>query len=152
MIRYTLTCDNDHSFDSWFQSSEAFEKLMSKGLVMCEACGSKEVRKSLMAPGLGASDKGKPDQPAPVPAPMAAGPLSQPGSEMERMLGELRQKLEENSTYVGRDFAREARDMHLGDAPSRQIHGEATADEARDLVEDGVPVLPLPVLPKDKAN
>ena len=85
--------------------------------------------------------------------PMAAGPLCRsPGSEMERMISELRQKVEENSTYVGREFAREARQMHLGEVPERQIHGEATADEAKGLIEDGVPVLPLPGVPKTKQN
>ena len=148
MIRYTLTCSEGHSFDSWFQSSEAFDTLLARGLVRCETCGTDQVRKSLMAPGVGASDKGK-EAPAPQ---LAAGPLSQPGSPMEAMVQKLRAHVEENSTYVGRKFAQEARDMHLGDAPERQIHGEASADEAKSLLEDGVPILPLPGVPKPKAN
>jgi hypothetical protein len=83
---------------------------------------------------------------------MAAGPLSKPGSEMEQMLQKLRAHVEENSTYVGKEFAREARDMHLGDAPERQIHGEASQAEAKALLEDGVPILPLPGVPKAKSN
>ena len=154
MIRYALTCSEGHAFESWFQSSEAFDTLLAKGLVCCEICGSTEVKKTLMAPGVGASEKGKDvSVPAPLPAPqMAAGPLSAPGSPMEEMVRKLRKHVEENSTYVGRDFAREARDMHLGDAPARQIHGEASKDETRALLEDGVPILPLPGVPKSKAN
>ncbi len=148
MIRYTLKCPDGHSFESWFQSSDAFEALRARGLVVCETCGSDEVTKSLMAPQVTVSEKGDPD----APQEMAAGPLTQPGSKMEQMVAMLRRHVEENSTYVGRDFAKEARDMHLGDAPERQIHGEASREEARALVEDGVPILPLPGLPKTKSN
>ena len=152
MIRYTLTCTDGHVFDSWFQSSDAFDTLMSRGMVVCETCGSTEVTKSLMAPGVGASSKGKDDAGGQPAQPMAAGPLSKPGSEMEQMLQKLRAHVEENSTYVGKEFAREARDMHLGDAPERQIHGEASQAEAMALLEDGVPILPLPGVPKAKSN
>lgn len=148
MIRYKLTCDDGHVFESWFQSSDAFEILRDRGLVTCDTCGSPHVQKTLMAPKVAASDKGK----AEPRQDMSAGPLTQPGSDMAQMLQKLRAHVEANSTYVGRDFAREARDMHLGDAPERQIHGEASADEARALIEDGVPVLPLPGVPKSKTN
>jgi len=150
MIRYTLTCDHGHSFESWFQSSDAFDALAERGLVTCETCGSPHVQKTLMAPQVGTT-KGK-DVAQPATEAMASGPLSEPGSKLEKMLTELRQHLEANSTYVGRDFAREARDMHLGDAPERQIHGEASADEARALVEDGVPILPIPGARRAKSN
>lgn len=148
MIRYTLTCTAGHSFDSWFQSSDAYDTLLARGLVTCEICGTTEVQKSLMAPKVSVTDKA-PSEPAQQ---MASGPLSKPGSEMEQMVRKLREHVEQNSTYVGRDFAREARDMHLGEAPERQIHGEASQAEAKALVEDGVPILPLPGLPKSKAN
>lgn len=154
MIRYALICAEGHRFDSWFQSASAFETLCERGLVVCETCGSTDVKKALMAPGVSSGDAA-PDMAAKAPAPaqtMASGPLSAPGSPLEQMLTKIREQVEANSTYVGRDFAQEARDMHLGETPERQIHGEATQEEAQELMEDGVPILPLPVLPKSKAN
>ncbi|MBF9031579.1 DUF1178 family protein [Rhodobacterales bacterium HKCCE3408] len=152
MIRYALTCGDGHDFESWFQSASAYDELERRGLVSCAVCGSDDVRKSMMAPRVGKSAEAPAADEPTEPQPMSSGPLSRPGSEAERMLSELRAKLEANSTYVGRSFAKEARAMHLGEAPERQIHGEATADEAKSLIEDGVPVLPLPGLPKSRAN
>ena len=155
MIRYALRCAEGHDFESWFQSAAAFDRLHGAGHVACEVCGNPEVTKTLMAPRVktarGAARSGA-EAAAPADQPMAAGPLSQPGSKVEAALAEFRRKLEENSTYVGRDFAREARQMHLGEVPERQIHGEASASEAKALVEDGIPVLPLPGPPRSKTN
>ncbi|MBF9034770.1 DUF1178 family protein [Rhodobacterales bacterium HKCCE2091] len=148
MIRYSLTCADGHDFESWFRSGADFDALADQGHLVCSICGSTEVKKSVMAPRIG-SRSAEPEAPA---QPMASGPLSKPGSELERRLQDLRRKVEENSTYVGRDFAREARAMHLGDAPERQIHGEATGEEAKALIEDGVQVLPLPFLPRTRSS
>lgn len=153
MIRYSLKCSEGHSFESWFNSADAFDQLMTKGLVSCAVCGSDEVVKSLMAPGVPAKTNAKEQAPvADTAQTMASGPLTAPGSQMEQALRAFRDKLEEKSTYVGREFADEARRIHLGEVPERQIHGEATADEAKSLMEDGVPVLPLPVVPKERSN
>jgi len=81
-----------------------------------------------------------------------ASNLTAPRSKAELALAEMRRHIEENSEYVGMSFAREARAIHEGDAPERAIHGEARAEEARKLIEDGIPVAPLPFLPKSKAN
>jgi hypothetical protein len=147
MIKFTLKCEEDHSFESWFQSGEAFEKLASAGHVTCAVCGSGKVQKSLMAPRV------RPARNAVVPAdaaqPMA---LSAPQSKAEVALAEMRKQVEENSDYVGGGFAKEARDMHLGDAPERSIYGTASAEQAKSLIEDGVPVMPLPFIPKENAN
>ncbi|MEM1273481.1 MAG: DUF1178 family protein [Pseudomonadota bacterium] len=154
MIRYALTCSEGHAFDSWFQSSSAFDALAERGLVACAVCGTTQVSKSLMAPKITAKKPAAPNQDnAETGArPMAAGPLSGQTSEIAQKLAELRKHVEENSTYVGRDFADEARKMHLGEVPERQIHGEATANQARDLIDDGVPVLPLPGVPRSQTN
>ncbi|MEM9319729.1 MAG: DUF1178 family protein [Pseudomonadota bacterium] len=152
MIRYTLCCADGHEFDVWFQSSGAFDALQARDMVACAVCGTTEVRKSLMTPQVGGQDATVAPSKAAVPHAMAAGPLSAPGSKMEAMLRELRRTVEENSTYVGRGFADEARKMHLGETPERQIHGEATSAEAKALLEDGVPVLPLPGVAKSKTN
>jgi hypothetical protein len=145
MIHYALKCSDGHSFESWFQSASAFDKLFASGLVSCAVCGSAEVEKAMMAPPV------RPGRKAGKPA-GNPGPLSTPASPAEQALAELRRNIEANSDYVGRDFAAEARAIHDGDAPARSIYGEARADEARALVEDGIPVAPLPFRPGRKSN
>lgn len=147
MIQFTLKCDHDHRFDSWFQSAEAYEKLHAAGMVVCSVCGSGTVEKALMAPSVRAGrDKAAPE------APGAPGPLSAPATPAEQALAQLKKKILENSEYVGVNFAREARKIHQGETPERAIHGEAGPDEARKLLEEGVPVMPLPFLPDRKTN
>lgn len=146
MIRYNLRCAEGHSFDSWFASAGAFETLRSSGMVSCAVCGSAEVEKAMMAPGVVSGEGG--GRPAPEPA----RPLSAPASPAEQALAELRRRIEAESDYVGRDFAREARAMHEGELPHRSIYGEANPQEAKSLIEDGVPVTPLPFSPRRKTN
>lgn len=142
MIRYALRCDKAHAFDSWFQSAAAYDALATAGRVACPVCGSVAVEKALMAPTVQAERA----------APAEPGPLAAPASEMEAALAALRREIEANSEYVGLNFAAEARKMHAGAAPERAIHGEARLEEARKLVEEGVPVAPLPFMPARKVN
>jgi hypothetical protein len=135
MIRYSLRCDQGHDFDGWFRSSDAFETMRAAGQVACTQCGSATVEKSLMAPAVAAAKQAEP----------AVNPV-------EAALQALRQQVEANSDYVGLKFADEARAMHEGRAPTRAIHGEAKLEEARKLIEDGVPVAPLPFIPRQKTN
>ncbi len=144
MIRYALTCANAHGFESWFQSAEAFDRLAAAGHVACAVCGSTEVAKTLMAPAVRPARK--------VDAAAGERPLSAPLSPAEEALAVLRRQIEETSDYVGLNFAAEARAMHEGTMPERSIYGEAKADEAKRLIEDGIPVTPLPFLPARKAN
>jgi hypothetical protein len=144
MIRYALRCAENHSFDSWFQSAAAFDALAAKGLVSCAVCGGTEVTKALMAPRVAA-----PEEAAAAPP---ARPLSEPAHPAEQMLRALREHLVKNSTYVGGRFAQEARAMHLGEAEAHAIHGEANLEEARALLEEGIAIAPLPILPPDKTN
>jgi hypothetical protein len=139
MIRYALTCFEKHEFDSWFQSAEAYDRLRGAGLVSCSICGSTEVEKVLMAPAVRLA-RG------------AVAPLAAPSSPVEEAFAKMRRAVEENSEYVGMNFAAEARAIHDGDAPHRSIYGEAKAEEARSLIEDGVPVAPLPFMPNRKTN
>ncbi|MCB2125701.1 MAG: DUF1178 family protein [Rhodobacteraceae bacterium] len=145
MIRYSLTCSNDHAFESWFQSAEAFDRLAAAGHVACAVCGATGVAKTLMAPAVRPARKA-------AAAATAAGPLATPQSPIEAALAALRRQVEETSEYVGLNFAAEARAMHEGRVPERSIYGEAKADEARRLVEDGIPVAPLPFVPARKTN
>ncbi|MGR3762101.1 DUF1178 family protein [Roseobacteraceae bacterium NS-SX3] len=155
MIRYALKCSDGHSFESWFQSADAFDKLAAAGMVSCAVCGATRVEKAIMAPRVrparkAAAEPGAGRRPqaeaaqAPAAPAQAPGVLSAPRGELEAAIAELRRKVEANSDYVGKDFAAEARKMHLGEAPERAIHGEARPEEAKALLEDGVPVLPLP--------
>ncbi|MBY6068104.1 DUF1178 family protein [Leisingera aquaemixtae] len=168
MIQYSLKCADGHSFDSWFQSAAAFDKLAAAGMVSCAVCGGTQVDKAIMAPRVrpgrkAVSGVGEPEPkpaaaaasaPVPAAAPAASSPgmLSRPSGEVEKALAELRKKVEENSDYVGNNFVREARAMHLGEAPERAIHGEAKLEDARELIEEGVPVMPLPFRPGRKSN
>lgn len=144
MIRYSLKCHADHSFDSWFQSATAFDALADSGHVSCPQCGSVDISKTLMAPSVS-------------PARNAATstmdrPLSTPGNPQEAALAALRAEVEANSAYVGKDFVTQARQMHEGTVPARAIHGEARLQDAKKLVEEGIPVMPLPFLPPRKVN
>jgi len=149
MIRYALKCHQDHDFESWFKSAEGFDRLAAAGMVACPVCGSDRVEKSMMAPPV-RSSRGAAPAPAPTPAPDK--PLRGPGSKAETALAELRRQIEANSDYVGLSFADQARKMHLGDIPHRSIYGEARSDDARKLIEDGIPVAPLPFIPLRKTN
>ena len=132
MIRYHLTCKDGHDFDSWFASGDEYDRLEKTGMLSCAVCGAPGVEKALMAPRLGAGESD------------ISSPLSQPASPAEQALRALRKKIEKEAVNVGRDFAREARAMHEGEAPERSIYGEARPDEARALIKDGGPIAPLP--------
>ncbi|MGQ3488716.1 DUF1178 family protein [Roseovarius pacificus] len=149
MIQFSLKCDRGHRFDSWFQSSAAFEKLQAAGMISCAVCGSTQVEKGIMAPRVAdsRSKADKTEQP-----PEQDRPLSAPANPAEQALAEMRKQIEKNSEYVGANFASEARRMHSGESPERSIHGEARPDEARKLIEDGVPITPLPFMPGRKSN
>lgn len=151
MIRYSLRCQNDHDFEGWFRSSEAYDAQRADGLVTCSICGSPDVGKTLMAPSIRAQkppERATPD--ASLPAQTA--PLSRPGSEIEKAISKLRAHIEGSSDYVGKDFATQARSMHEGSTPMRSIYGEANAHEARKLIDEGVAVMPLPFMPRQKTN
>lgn len=145
MIKFTLKCDQDHQFDSWFQSAEAYEKLSHANMVTCAVCGSTKVTKAIMAPRVQAS---RTKTALTSPKNMRTTPSPLP----EHALAALKKKVEETSEYVGTNFATEARDMHDGLAPERPIHGEAKLEDAKKLIDDGVPVLPLPFTPKRNVN
>ena len=141
MICYALTCEAGHRFDSWFKSAAAYDALAASGHLSCGVCGGSGVRKALMAPRVNDGGDGA-----------AREGLAQPGSEAEEALAALRQHVESHADYVGPRFAEEVRSMYLGAAPERAIYGEASGREARALLEDGVPIAPLPFLPTRKSN
>jgi hypothetical protein len=155
MIRYNLRCERDHAFESWFQSSSAYETQEKRKLVNCPVCGSAKVERAIMAPQI-VSKKGRD---VPVQAPVAATEVTTSAStplmmaqerELRAKLKELRDHIVKNADNVGERFPNEARKMHYGDIEHRPIYGEASPEEARSLIEEGVEVSPLPVLPDDR--
>ena len=162
MIRYALICEKGHAFESWFQSSEAYDKQAKRSLVACPSCGSPKVEKALMAPRLKRTDKtSSRAEPAQVeegtqPAPAAAAEktpvaiMSDQEREFRSKLKELRAHLTKNADYVGQKFPEEARKMHYGEIEHRSIYGEASADDAKALNEEGIEFHPLPVLPDER--
>jgi len=156
MIQYSLKCAEGHQFDSWFQNAGAYDKLRQAGMVTCAVCGSVKVEKAIMAPRVRPSRSAATPQieetTPPAKPVVSQAPLSTPASPAEQALAELKKQVEENSDYVGKKFAEEARAIQTGDAPDRAIYGEANAEEAKSLIEDGVPVLPLPFRPGRKSN
>jgi len=158
MIRYTLRCDHGHGFESWFQTSSAYESQVKRKLVSCPNCGSVKVEKAIMAPQIG--KKGRKAVQAPEAAESAASTeLSTVSStplmmakeaELRAKIKELRDHVTKNADNVGEKFPDEARKMHYGDIEHRPIYGEASPDEARSLIDEGIEVSPLPVLPGDR--
>lgn len=136
MIRYALRCSDAHLFESWFQSAAAFDGLQKAGRLSCPVCGVDEVEKAVMAPQV------RPGRKAPPPQQVSRAV----------MLARLKARIEREADYVGAAFATEARAIHEGEAPARAIYGEARPEEARALLEDGIPVAPLPFVPARKTN
>jgi hypothetical protein len=148
MIKYALACEQAHAFESWFPSSDAYEAQLRRGLVTCPVCNSVHVEKQIMAPAVARRDKA-PVLPVPAaPRPVAA--LSDKEREVRAMLRAMRDHVVQNAENVGQGFADEARRMHYGEIEQRSIYGEAAPSEARDLIEEGIDVLPLPIVPDDR--
>jgi hypothetical protein len=145
MIRYDLKCDRGHEFDGWFSTSEAFDSQAKRGYVECAHCGSSNVEKQVMAPNVGVRSNKKGDTRQRM-ASVLVDPRLQAMMQAAR---EMRQHVEENSDNVGDRFAEEARRMHYNETEKRGIHGKASLDDARELLEEGIDVLPLPQIPED---
>lgn len=180
MIRYSLVCDNAHGFEAWFRNSADYDLQSSKGLVSCPVCGSPLVSKALMAPAVATAEKRAERQeaariaaaaggaetksipqaevPSAAPAPMPASDASNAAlipsdarhAELVGKLRELRELMTANADYVGASFAEEARKMHYGEADHRNIYGETNPDDAQALIEEGINILALPVLPDER--
>ncbi|HEY2709274.1 MAG TPA: DUF1178 family protein [Caulobacteraceae bacterium] len=143
MIRYALACDQAHEFEGWFSASADYDDQSVRGLIECPVCGSKTVRKQIMAPSIsGTKKRGEP-------AGVGAGAKQ---AMMMEAMARVRAHVEDTFDYVGDTFAKEARAIHEGKSETRGIYGEATASEVKGLVEDGVPVAALPPEPAKKTD
>jgi hypothetical protein len=159
MIRYALRCERDHTFESWFQDSAAFDTQVKRKLVDCPVCGSVKIEKAIMAPQIVSKKRREATVPAQAPAPAPTQPAPEAAStplmmaqerDLRAKLKELRDHIVKNADNVGERFPNEARKMHYGEIEHRPIYGEASPDEARSLIDEGVEVSPLPVLPDDR--
>jgi len=140
LIRFSLACQHDHTFEAWFRSNDDFEAQKKRGFVECPDCGSNKVEKALMAPAVSTGRKREKIALA-------------MGETQKRALAELKalsQKMRDNADYVGDRFAEEARKIHFGETDPRGIYGEATPDEAKSLADDGVEFMPIPVFPEER--
>lgn len=147
MIKYALACEQAHEFESWFPSSEAFESQRKRGFVTCPFCDSVKVEKQIMAPSVARTDKASK---TPVPEVQPVAVLSEKERELRAALKALREHVMKNAEDVGKGFVEEARKMHYGETEERSIYGEADLAEARSLLEEGIDVLPLPIVPDDR--
>lgn len=157
MIKYALVCENGHGFESWFSNSEGYETQAKRGFVDCPHCGSTKVQKALMAPAVSTSKRRARNdaaEAAPAPAPAAAPKpvaiLDEKQRALREAIRELHAKITESTVDVGAEFSEEARRMHQGEAPTRAIRGQASFEEAKELWEEGIPVMPIPPLPDER--
>ena len=144
MIKYALGCAEGHAFDSWFPDSAAYEKQRKRGFVACPECGSTRVDKAIMAPAVVGGER----------TAVEAGPeivVDDRHRRAREFFLRMRREIEANTDDVGAKFPQVVRAIHLGEEPERAIRGRATVEEARSLVEDGIGVLPLPML-EDELN
>jgi hypothetical protein len=160
VIQYALACHKGHTFESWFQNSAAYDKQAKRKLIACPVCGSAKVEKAIMAPRLARKDTSASialrEEAASAPAD-AATPDTSPVAmispqehEFRKKLKELRDHLTANADNVGKKFPEEARKMHYGETEHRSIYGEASAEDAKELHEEGIAFHPLPVLPDER--
>ena len=148
MIKYALNCDRGHSFESWFRDSDAFDVQARRGFVACPVCQSVQVQKAIMSPAISTRRAVAEAEPAadPVPEPL----LDEGESKMRALARQIRQHITETTEDVGKAFPEQARAMHEGTVEPRPIMGEATLSEVRELIEDGVRIMPVPELPEER--
>ncbi|APE28795.1 DUF1178 family protein [Aurantiacibacter gangjinensis] len=152
MIVYDLSCEHGHRFEGWFGSSGDFADQKAGGLITCPQCGSPAVDKAPMAPSVGA--KGNQRTEVARGKNVSNAPMTPEVAQALEKLAKAQAKALENSTWVGKDFAEQSRAMHYGEKDHAPIHGQASMKEAKDLLDEGVPVapLPLPIAPPDDVN
>jgi hypothetical protein len=158
MIRYALACSKGHAFESWFRDSASYDEQVARGLVSCPHCGVTKVEKQIMAPSVARTDRDIVAVPAEMPAP---APVEAPSAAPFALMGEreqafrallraVKEHVKSTAEHVGPRFADEARKMHEGLTEFRAIYGEATAEEAKALAEEGIDAVAIPWLPDDQ--
>ena len=139
MIKYNLKCSNEHEFESWFSNSEEFDKLNKKKLLECIYCNSKIINKSIMAPMISNSNKGK------FHLDLTDRDLKNEKNELQR----LRKYIEKNFEYVGKDFSKKVREVFYDKKSKQAIYGTTTPEEREELTEEGIDLVSIPWVNKD---
>ena len=150
MVKYDLQCNKGHGFEGWFSSISAFDEQSEKGLLQCPVCESTAVSKALMAPNIGSKSNRSENTKTQTTALAVSEQQLQATAEVRQALETLHAHVKSTSDYVGKDFAEEARKIHYGETEDRSIYGETTLSEAKDLIDEGVEIIPLPEI--EKAN
>lgn len=157
MIVFDLICDTGHRFEGWFGSSQDFAEQQDRGLVACPQCGSPVIAKAPMAPAVPAKTNSRSD-PAPAvdagPLPVSNKPLPAEVQKALASLARAQEKALKDSTWVGDKFAEQSRAMHYGEQVEKPIHGRASSEEAKSLLDEGIAVapLPFPIAPPEELN
>ena len=154
MIRYALRCDKEHEFEAWFRSSADYDRAVAAGEAGCPICGPARVEKMPMAPSVARGDH-KPaetdNKPAEKSEKMSLVAAPDPKQQaLIQAMRELRRQVTEHADYVGDRFAEEARKIHYKETEARGIYGEATTEEAKKLVDEGIEFQPLPTFPEER--
>lgn len=150
MIRYSLVCEAGHGFESWFPSSDSYDAQVARGLVTCPVCDSAKVGKALMVPNVARTDRDRSSAAVPTQPDTPVTMFAEPERQARALLRALREHVVAHSEHVGARFPEEARKIHYGEAEGRSIYGEASPAEARALIEEGIEVAAIPVLPDDR--
>jgi hypothetical protein len=139
MISFNLRCRKDHEFEGWFRDSASFERDLKKHRIECPVCGDTKLERALSAPNIATSES-------------RAASRHEQARQMRDQLRELRRHVESTAENVGERFPEEARRIHYGESERRAIYGDASPDETKDLLEEGVPIAPLPWIEEAKDN
>ena len=145
MIKYSLTCKQQHTFEGWFSNSKDFDDQKQRGLVTCPFCDTPSIEKSLMAPAVSTRKSNVRNETGSA----TNAPITKEYTDAMNKIREIRDQVQANSENVGNKFPEEARKIHYGEAEKRGIYGEASPDDVKELVDEGVEIVPLPVLPED---
>jgi hypothetical protein len=161
MILFSLVCENGHDFESWFASNESYDFQIANDLVSCPHCNILKISKAVMAPAVARggrrkdaahqADKVAVEETAKDAPKQEVALIGESGAELRKMAQELHAKIVAATVDVGAEFPAEARKIHDGDAPERAIRGQASLEEARALLEEGVSILPMPILPDERS-
>jgi hypothetical protein len=140
VIKYSLSCDSAHPFEGWFSESADFDRQVAQRLLLCPVCNSASISKTLMAPSVSTARRKEEKQ---------AMVMDLARQEAISKIKEAVAAIKANAEDVGAKFPEEARKIHYGEADARGIIGQASLSEVHDLLEEGIEIAPLPVLPED---
>jgi hypothetical protein len=145
VITYSLACAKGHEFEGWFKDSASYDHQEAGGILACPTCGDVHVKKAIMSPSVKTSvTKAKGSA---SPSNLPTSPTDQ--QKLRKFVAGYRKFIQDNADYVGPQFPEEARKIHYGETEERPIYGETSVAEARELIEEGIEIAPVPSDPDD---